>query len=161
MRTSWKNFVPALLAVVVCTGALCAQSSPWKSPPQGQAGEQLPPPLRVVQQALQLDEAQTAEWVRLRQDTDPAVRQLAEELRQVERTLDEELQSENPSAGTVGQLVVRVHELRSAIVEIRRSAVEAFAEVLDEEQLSRLHSIQQAARLQGVLPAFREAGLIF
>ncbi len=120
----------------------------------------VPAPIRIVSAFLELTEEQVKTLIILREELHSEVQPLAEYKKDLQADLKEELASEEPSAGYVGELVIEIHFIKSQIKEAHMAYVGAFEAMLDDAQLRKYRAIKLAVRLQKIIPAFEKLGLI-
>jgi uncharacterized membrane protein len=120
----------------------------------------LPEPVMVVANVLQLTESQVQGLVKMIQDRDAAIRPLAETLQAERVALATLLDTPGADPARVGQAVLDIHNGEKHVSEIAQGAAATFAATLTDEQRQRMQSIIQAAQIAQVLPAFKALGLI-
>lgn len=116
--------------------------------------------LRVVAAFLELTDEQVASLTTLLEQRNEAIAPLVEEIHARQQQLAEELQSGNPAPGTVGQLVIEIHQFGELIRQAQQSFLESFTSLLNQEQQRRYQAIRMAERLRRFLPAFERLRLI-
>ncbi len=126
----------------------------------GAGAQELPPPIQVVRSVLGLSDAQTRSLLAMVQARDVAVRPLAEQMRQKNESLARLLEAPSPDAAAIGQLIIEVRAIESAVRLIVQQAAAEFEQTLTAEQRTRLEHLRQAAPACEVSPAFRAAGLL-
>ncbi|HEX7421331.1 MAG TPA: periplasmic heavy metal sensor [Thermoanaerobaculia bacterium] len=120
----------------------------------------LPEPVMVVANVLQLTESQVQGLVKMIQDRDAAIRPLVETLQAEHAALATLLDTPGADPAKVGQAVLDIHNGEKHVSEIAQGAAATFAATLTDEQRQRMQSIIQAAQIAQVLPAFKALGLI-
>jgi Spy/CpxP family protein refolding chaperone len=85
---------------------------------------------------------------------------LHEQRRDLWSRLREALKVDNPDPVTVGNLTIQISELRKQLQDLREATAEAVKAVLTPDQLDKVAAVREAARLELVIHAFRELGLI-
>ncbi len=115
---------------------------------------------RVVARALQLSAQQVTDWEALWATRENTIGPLREELKSVRAELKALLDQSGPDAAKVGELTIEADDLRDRIAAARKSYLEGFEALLDAGQATRLDGIRRAARVERLVPAFENAGLV-
>ena len=116
---------------------------------------ELPPPVQVVVQFLQLRPDQQQVFGQLLQARQTAVTPLLVGIEQ--RVLQlEALLNSGGNPGEVGVLVVQIHALQQQVAQVQQSFLANLANLLDQDQRQRLAAVHIAAQLQPVVPAFEQ-----
>jgi len=114
----------------------------------------------AVQKYLELTDAQVQQW----KDVQAARKQQAEELgvkvRELEQQLESALSETNPSASTVGQLMIQLRSARLERSDIWKSTLEAVKGILTPAQAEKVESAGQALELRPVIEALVGAGFL-
>ena len=156
-----KTIVFLVLALVF--GPLLAQSK--RLIPAGTAkltGEDphVPPPFKAVARFLDLSPDQLQALLQLRQEAEPSLAEARRQVGDLQARLERSLHDEEAGAEELGNLMLGLHEARQRVGHVHRSFVESFSKTLGEEQRHRLHSVFQAAKMQKILPVFKQVGLL-
>lgn len=109
---------------------------------------------------LDLDADQVAAWDVLWAEHRDAEVPLRQQIRDVQAQIDDLFAAGVPDPAELGMLVVERHELGEALVDVHLFYVEAFHDLLDEEQMGRLGEIRIADRIQPWIPAFKAFELV-
>jgi hypothetical protein len=151
------------LVLVIASGSLLVSST--RVIPGGSAkltGEdpQVPPPFHVVARFLGLSQDQLLDLVQLRQETGPALAEARRQVGELQVLLKQSLNEEVANAGELGDLLLRLQAARQKVHELHQSFVETFRDTLVEEQRHKLHLVFRTARMQKILPVFKQVGLL-
>ena len=143
----------------VLTAILFAIPVLAQEPPEGPRG---PHGLRgqALQQHLELTEQQREDLKTNRQALREATRPLMQQMREKRNLLREEMHSETPNAGTIGQLNVEIKELAEQMKAAREAARADAVALLDSNQQAKLAILQQALELQGLARQAAGANLL-
>lgn len=147
--------VLGLLAV-----GLCAVPASAQAPPAVPGIAPHIPPLQLLGRYLELSQEQIESiraLVEMRRNT---VRPLNDQIAEKEKTLRELLESGNPDAATVGKLAIEIHGLRQEIAATLQQFHKDLEGLLSEAQVRKLRLLRQAARLEPVVRAARELGIV-
>jgi len=117
-------------------------------------------PLRVLARFLQLTEPQVANVRTLLDARKDIVEALMKQIPEKEKELQELLNSASPDPAAVGRAAIAIHDLRRQVDEARKGFAAGFEALLTAEQKTRVTTARQAARLQPVVGALRELGII-
>ncbi len=150
-RTYVLLFSTALLVALACS-PLLAQF------PDGMTDDDTSP--QIVARFLELTPEQRQEWRAIRRTANGAIRPLAQDLRTTEEALRAFLESDDPDATEIGNLLLAVHSLKQQIHGIVAQSVADFEAILDAEQTARLQALRRAAPLCRLVPAFRDVHLL-
>ena len=152
-----------LLVLVIVSGSLLANSkrliSGGSAKPTGE-DPHLPPPFHAVARFLDLSQGQLQALLQLRQETEPALAEARRQVGELQVMLERSLNEEGADAEELGNLLLSLQAARQHVGHLHRSFVESFSETLGEEQRHRLHSVFQAAQMQGIFPVFKQVGLL-
>ena len=157
-RIRTGKFVPFLPALDL--PGLGAAGALEKS--QGMAAEAADDPstaLQAVVRFLQLRPDQVEILQQLLQARQEAVAPLLQAIGEHERRLRELLES-GGTPPEVGQVVIELHALQAQVALVQQSFLANWENLLDPEQRQRLEAVRQAARLQPIVPAFRQLQLL-
>ena len=121
---------------------------------------QEPPPIAVVAQVLSLSDDQIHALAEFLQARGEALRPAAEELQRHQQAIEQQLQSADPDAATVGRLAIEMRRLQEQIQHALEESNKALDDILNAEQRTRLEQIRGAAGACGVIPAFKAIGLL-
>ena len=175
-----RRYLPLLVLVILCLPAIhaLAQARPPQQPPPAMvpappqarfqqpgpgAGPNAPipeNPMRVLARFLQLTEQQVADMRTLLEARKDIVEPLMKQIPEKEKELRDLLNSPNPDPAAVGRVTIAMHDLRMQAEEARKDFAAGFEALLTAEQKTRLNAARQAARLQPVVGALRELGII-
>jgi Spy/CpxP family protein refolding chaperone len=130
-----------------------------QGPPEGPRG---PHGLRgqALQEHLQLTEEQQAGLKANRQTLREATKPLMQQMREKRNLLREEMHSETPNAGIIGQLNVEIKELAEQMKAARESSRADAVALLDSNQQAALGELQRALELQGIARQAAGANLL-
>ncbi len=117
-------------------------------------------PIEVVINYLNLSEEQIELWIGFLEEFRLAQRDLQNQIRPLERTLREILNSENPEPESVGILVIQIDNLKKMMKENEITYRENFELLLNEEQLEKYNILRNAFELAPLFPAFQATNLI-
>lgn len=117
-------------------------------------------PIEVVKEYLNLSDEQVQIWIGLLEDFRATQKEISEQIRPLEQTLKDILNSENPDPAMVGNLVIQIDNLRKEMRENLEIYREDFLILLNEEQLERYFVLSEAFELAPLFPAFQETELI-
>jgi len=120
----------------------------------------LPPPVALVSNVLQLSEGQTQGLIKMIQDRDAAVHPIALAVQANQEALGKLLETSNPDAAKVGQLLLAIHDGEKQAAALAQTAAASFVQTLTPDQQQRLQFIRQAAQVAPALPAFTAVGLL-
>ena len=123
-------------------------------------GEDIPPPLSLTAAFLELDADQIATLIFLLQERKQASAPIAQQIAQLEHTLEELLHTPEPAPAAVGTLVLQIRARRFALHQLKQEFVENFELELDDEQFHKLRTARKAKALAPVLDALDIVGLI-
>ena len=143
----------------VLTAILFAIPVLAQEPPEGPRG---PHGLRgqALQQYLELTEQQREDLKTNRQALREATRPLMQQMREKRNFLGEEMHSETPNAGTIGQLNIEIKELAEQMKAAREASRADAVALLDSNQQAKLAILQQALELQGLARQAAGANLL-
>ena len=111
-------------------------------------------PLQVVAEFLQLRTGQVSELEQLLQARQATLVPLFQTAQSLIQQLGFLLNSGgNPVQ--VGVLVIQIHALQQQMAQAQQAFLARFVAILDPDQLQRLQTVQLAAHLQPILPAFQ------
>jgi len=116
-------------------------------------------PLRVLARYLQLTPDQAEGVTRLLQVRKTVVEPLTQEIAAKEKEL-RDLIAAGTDLMSVGGAVIAIDGLRKQVGEAHRQFATSFQELLTPDQKGQLQAVQRAARLQPVVGAARELGII-
>jgi hypothetical protein len=116
---------------------------------------EVPSPIQIVVQFLQLRPDQVQEFGQLLQARQAAVIPLLQGIQQRVHQLEALLNSGGNPAG-VGMLVIQIHTLQQQFAQVQQDFLSKFVSLLDPEQQQRLEAVRIAGQLQPVLPAFQQ-----
>ena len=120
----------------------------------------LPQPVQIVANVLELSESQVVSWVDLLRARETAVRPLQQELQAKQQAIAAALQSSSPDPAVVGVLVVAAHTIELQIAAIVQQTTSQFEETLSDEQREKLNNLREVAHVCPVVPAFQATGLL-
>lgn len=123
-------------------------------------GEDIPAPLALTAAFLELDADQIATLIFLLQERKQASAPIAQQIAQLEHTLEELLHTPEPPPAAVGTLVLQIRARRFALRQLKQEFVESFELELDDEQLHKLRAARKAKALEPVVDALDSVGLI-
>jgi len=123
-------------------------------------GEEIPPPLGLTAAFLELDADQIATLIFLLQERKQASAPIAQQIAQLEHTLEELLHTPEPPPAAVGTLVLQIRARRFALHQLKQEFVESFELELDDEQFHKLRAARKAKALEPVVEALDTVGLI-
>lgn len=103
------------------------------------------PPVAVLKAVLDLSQEQIEEIRGLVEARGEAIGPLAEQIKMLERELEEELNSDAPDAVEVGNIVLEIRMLRQEVGQHKENFRMAFQALLSEEQLERIAHIYRVA----------------
>ncbi len=118
-------------------------------------------PIEVVINYLNLSEEQIELWIGFLEEFRLAQRDLQNQIRPLERTLREILNSENPEPESVGILVIQIDNLKKMMKENEITYRENFELLLNAEQLDKYNILRNAFELAPLFPAFQATNLIW
>ena len=139
---------------------LCALPASAQAPPAVPGIAPNVPPLQLLGRYLELSQDQVESIRALVEERRDAVRPLNDEIAEKEKALRELLESGNPDAAAVGGLALEIHGLRKEVQSAIQKFHKDFEGLLGEEQVRRLRLLRQAARLEPVVRAARELGIV-
>jgi Spy/CpxP family protein refolding chaperone len=168
-----RRYLPLFMLMILFLPAIhdMAQARPLQqAPPQpriqlqdpGAGPNALMPenPVQVLTRFLQLTEQQIADLRALLEARKDVVEPLMKQIPEMDRELRDLLNSANPDPAAVGRVTIAIHDLRRQADEARKDFAARFEALLTAEQKPRLNTARQAARLQPVVGALRELGII-
>ncbi len=117
-------------------------------------------PIEVVTNYLNLSEEQAELWLGFLENFRLAQRDLLNQIRPLERTLREILNSEEPEPESVGNLVIQIDNLKKLMKENEIIYRENFELLLNEEQIEKYNILRDAFELAPLFPAFKATNLI-
>jgi len=162
-----------LIAIIfgLCSFSVQAQGPPGAvppgpPPPSGAEGVVTRPALdvlralRLVTGYLDLSEDQAVQVREILRTSADETLALRDQRRELEAALRDELNAEEPSVETVGQLTIEIHEIRQAMAATAADSLESIRSLLTEGQLAKVEAVRLAARLEPVVNAFKVLGLL-
>ncbi|MBP1598450.1 MAG: motif family protein [Acidobacteria bacterium] len=160
--------IPIVIVALTAAGIWAQVGTPLPAgPPPGMQAQPFPKPpapmpenpLRVMSRFLQLTPEQ-AEGVRgLLEARRSVVEPLTQEIAAKEKEL-RDLIAAGTDPASVGRTVIAIDGLRKQVGEAHQRFAASFQELLTPDQKTQLQAIQRAARLQPVVGAARELGII-
>ena len=123
-------------------------------------GSDIPKPVRIMVRYLDMSPSQVAHFIELRQHLRECVAPRHERLKRLKAALKEALSQNPPSSELIGDLVIEIHAVKQEIRRCHAAYQQAFADMLDDEQLRKMEILQAAARLRPVIHAFSALGLL-
>lgn len=139
---------------------LCAVSASAQAPPAVPGIAPIVPPIQLLGRYLELSQDQIERVRVLVEERRNTVRPLNDQVAEKEKALRELLESGNPDAAAVGSLVLEIHRLRKEVQSAIQKFNKDFEGMLGEEQVRKLRLLRQAARLEPVVRAARELGIV-
>src|SRR5713226_7795480 len=119
-----------------------------------QASDEETSPLQLVAEFLQLRTGQVGELEQLLQARQATLVPLFQAAQSLIQQLGILLNSGgNPAQ--VGVLVIQIHALQQRMAQVQQAFLAQFMAILDADQLQKLQSVQIAAQLRPILPAFQ------
>ncbi len=119
-----------------------------------QASAEETSPLQAVAEFLQLRTGQVSELEQLLQARQATLVPLFQTAQSLIQQLGILLNSGgNPAQ--VGVLMIQIHALQQQMAQAQQAFLTQFVAILDPDQLQKLQSVQIAAQLQPILPAFQ------
>lgn len=116
--------------------------------------------LQVVAAFLELTPEQVSTLRSLLEQRHETIVPLIQQIAEKQQQIAEQLSSGAPDPATIGQLVIEISQLIQQVHQAQASFLEAFNNLLNEEQRRRYQAIKLAELLQPLLPAFRLLRLI-
>ena len=117
------------------------------------------PPVAILKAILDLSDEQIGEIRELLEARSEAVQPIAEQVRELQNQLEEEVNSDAPDPGEVGDIVLDIRMLRQEIAQHQENFQEAFRMILNPTQLERIGHIQGVALAVRAAKALGELGL--
>jgi Spy/CpxP family protein refolding chaperone len=175
-----RRYLPLLMLMTLFLAAIhaTAQAGPPQMPPPAmvpappQARFQQPAPgavpnapmpenpVQVLTRFLQLTEQQVADLRALLEVRKDVVEPLMKQIPEKEKELRDLLNAAGPEPAAVGRVTIAIHDLRRQVEEARKDFAAGFEALLTADQKTRVNAARQAARLQPVVGALRDLGII-
>ncbi len=133
--------VVGLTILFVLTGTFAFSQGPKRE--RMERGQDRAMPLRFMQRALELSDAQVDEIRRLQDENRAAARELRAEQRELRRQLRDQVNSDAPSEQQIGALVLAMNELKGKMHENQEAFAESVKAVLTPEQLADFEEMKQ------------------
>jgi len=114
----------------------------------------------LVQEYLELTDAQVQQWKDLQAARQDQAEQSAERIRELEQQLENQLSATNPNASAVGELVIQLRTVRQERTKTWKSFAEAVRQILTPAQVEKLDSADKASELRQVIGALVSAGFL-
>jgi len=155
------------LAVIFCWTLAVGQSHmPMKM--QHPAGgvtpvphsEKMMLPILAVKEFLGLTDDQVKQWEALQQARQEQMAAQREQIKDMEQQLQEQLKLANPSATTVGELVIKLNRAREEGNQLMISFASQVRALLTQEQMKKLETVEQAFQLQKITGALFASGFL-
>ena len=121
--------------------------------PSPSATADVPTPIQVVAQFLQLQPAQQTAFGILLQTRQAAVTPLFVGIAQRQKQIEALLNSSGDPAH-IGALLLQIHVLQMQVAQVQQGFLTSFNSLLDQDQQQRLAGVGVAVHLQPVVPAF-------
>jgi Spy/CpxP family protein refolding chaperone len=153
-KVSWL----LVLILLLCSGAGIASAQA----PDELRGPALDPPLhpmRIVVQYFDLTPEQVDQIKGFLETRKAVVEPLMKQIAEKEKDLRDLLGTANPDPTAVGNLTVAIHGLRDQVREAQDQFDTSLDGILTPDQLTKLHAVRKAARLEPVVRAMRELRL--
>ncbi|MCL4794336.1 MAG: periplasmic heavy metal sensor [Bryobacteraceae bacterium] len=138
-----------ILATFALSGLLLAQG-----PGQGPRAGGQPPAPDALKTFLELTDAQVQQLVELRRSLPDTVKPFAEQIREKNQALREEMQKTNPDPAVVGKLMVEMKAIREQIHAEHAKLNDQAKALLTDAQKAKLAELEAAQKLA---PAIRQA----
>lgn len=116
--------------------------------------------LHLVAAFLQLTPDQVGSLKTLLRQRRQAIVPLVQEIVKRQQEIHLQLNSGSPDPATLGQLLIEIHEFLQLVRQAQETFLQAFNNLLNEEQQRRYGAIRVAERLQPFLAAFQSLRLI-
>ena len=101
-------------------------------------GSDIPKPVRIMVRYLDMSPSQVAHFIELRQHLRECVAPRHERLKRLKAALKEALSQNPPSSELIGDLVIEIHAVKQEIRRCHAAYQQAFADMLDDEQLRKM-----------------------
>ncbi len=149
------KFITTCLTVILSGATMLAQEGPPEGPrgPRGFRGQ-------ALHEHLQLTEEQGTALRANRQALHEATRPLMQQIREKKGQLREQMSSETPSSGAIGQLNVEIKDLMEQIKTLREESRASAVANLDGSQQALLDELQRALELQHIARQAAGANLL-
>ncbi len=138
---------------LLLAGSLMAQQPPGPGPMRHQGT----PQVAALKDALGLSDVQVTQLTQIMKDRNAAVQPMFSQIRDKRTSLREKLNAGSSSASDVGQLEIDIAALQKQIPEVQKQYIDKARSVLNADQLNKLKTIEDAAKL---MPAVREATVL-
>lgn len=142
-----------LFATLAFSGVLLAQGPGFGLGPQLGELARTPPAPTALKEFLGLTDAQVQQLTTLRRTLPDVMRPFAEQLREREQALREEMQKSNPDPARVGRLMVEMKQIRDNMQTARQRLDDQAKALLTPEQRTKLAQLEAAQKLA---PAIRQ-----
>ncbi len=135
---------------LLLAGSLMAQGP-------GPMRHQRTPQVSALKDALGLSDAQVTQLTQIMTDRNAAVQPLFSQIRDKRTSLREKLNAGSSNASDVGQLEIDITAMQKQIQDVQTQYIDKARSVLNADQLNKLKTIEDAAKL---MPAVREATVL-
>lgn len=117
------------------------------------------PPMRIIARYFDFTPEQVEQIKGFMETRNAAVEPLLKQIADKEQALHDLLETPNPDATAVGNMTVAIHQLRDQVREAQDQLDTELEGILNPDQLTRLHAVRKADRLEPVVRAMRELKL--
>lgn len=143
--------IKTMFAALAFSGLLLAQGPGFGLGPGAAAGT--PPAPTALKEFLGLTDTQVQQLIGLRKSLPDVMKPFAEQIREKQQALREEMQKTNPDPAKVGQLMVEVKQIREKMQAAREKLDDQAKALLTPAQKTKLAQLEAAQKLA---PAIRQ-----
>jgi Spy/CpxP family protein refolding chaperone len=143
-----RTLVIGCLLSVICVGTLAAQTPPPGAPPEA-----------ILKMVLGLSDDQLHGLQGLAASRAAAIGPLMGQMGPLQQALQAALESENPDAAHIGEILVAIHQIERQVSQHEQNYREAFNALLSEEQRAKVGQIHGLDLALHAAAALNQLGL--
>jgi Spy/CpxP family protein refolding chaperone len=143
----------AILLALIATTLIAQPAPPHGGPQQG------PPPQAILDEVLQLSDAQVAAIEQLNEKRRSTVEPIAQQIGTAQQALNAALNAASPDATAVGRAMLTVRDLQRQIEQAQKSFADGFNALLTDSQRTQVQQIRNVEAALHAAQALHALGL--